>query len=290
MIYSIRHLTEVEYDAPIARAEFNLRLAPWHWPGQAISRHVLRINPEPSLRIEQSGPYCVNTTRIGYETPVEQIEVCNEFEIDVRLGPAPETGPLLAEVAAQALAVQDVSILAPAPYLFASRIAQNDAAIDDWAGQYLDPGADIITVTSSLMSALHFQFTYKTGVTDTATPPHAAFKAREGVCQDFAHIMIIALRSHGIPAAYASGYLRTDPPPGKPRLVGADAMHAWVNVWCGHDLGWVGFDPTNDCLARTDHVQIAMGRDYADVAPIDGTFIGNAQQNMTTSVDVEPIG
>jgi transglutaminase-like putative cysteine protease len=101
--------------------------------------------------------------------------------------------------------------------------------------------------------------------------------------------MIIAARAHGIPAGYVSGYLRTLPPPGKPRLVGADAMHAWVNLWCGEELGWVGFDPTNDKLADTDHIFLGMGRDYSDVAPLDGTFRGAGGQSMTFSVDVAPL-
>jgi transglutaminase-like putative cysteine protease len=137
------------------------------------------------------------------------------------------------------------------------------------------------------MQAVHREFVYQPGVTTSATSPEEAFASRRGVCQDFAHVMIVALRSQGVPAAYASGYLRTVPPPGKPRLVGADAMHAWVMVWCGRELGWVGFDPTNDCLARGDHILIAMGRDYADVAPIDGTFVGSPVQSLTSSVDVE---
>jgi transglutaminase-like putative cysteine protease len=101
--------------------------------------------------------------------------------------------------------------------------------------------------------------------------------------------MIIAARAHGIPAAYVSGYLRTLPPPGMPRLVGADAMHAWAALWCGEELGWVGFDPTNDVFARTDHIFVAMGRDYSDVAPLDGVFHGGAGQAMFFSVDVAPL-
>jgi transglutaminase-like putative cysteine protease len=101
--------------------------------------------------------------------------------------------------------------------------------------------------------------------------------------------MIVAARAWGVPAAYASGYLRTLPPPGRPRLAGADAMHAWVMLWCGEALGWVGFDPTNDMLARGDHIFVAMGRDYADVAPLDGVFHGGAGQAMELAVDVVPV-
>jgi transglutaminase-like putative cysteine protease len=102
--------------------------------------------------------------------------------------------------------------------------------------------------------------------------------------------MIIAARAFGVPAAYVSGYLRTTPPPGQPRLVGADAMHAWVNLWCGEELGWVGFDPTNDLLVGAGHIFTAMGRDYADVAPLDGVFHGGEGQRMKVAVDVVPMG
>src|SRR5690606_8179727 len=109
------------------------------------------------------------------------------------------------------------------------------------------------------------------------------------VCQDFAHILIVALRSAGLPAGYASGYLRTLPPPGKPRLAGVDAMHAWVMLWCGPQRGWIGLDPTNGCITGPDHIIIAFGRDYADVSPIDGVFVGKAAQHLDTSVDVVPM-
>jgi transglutaminase-like putative cysteine protease len=138
------------------------------------------------------------------------------------------------------------------------------------------------------MAALHSEMQYDDGATGADTSPLEAFHQRRGVCQDFAHVMIVAARAHGVPAAYVSGYLRTLPPPGRPRLVGADAMHAWVNLWCGDELGWVGFDPTNNVFAETDHIFVAMGRDYGDVAPLDGVFHGGKGQEMSVSVDVEP--
>jgi transglutaminase-like putative cysteine protease len=138
------------------------------------------------------------------------------------------------------------------------------------------------------METIHSEFDYDDNATVTDTPPSQAFRQRRGVCQDFAHIMIIAARAFGIPAAYVSGYLRTLPPPGQARLVGADAMHAWVNLWCGEEFGWVGFDPTNNLLVEADHIFTAMGRDYSDVAPLDGVFHGASGQLMNVSVDVAP--
>ena len=293
MKYVVRHLTRITYAQPVARARFNLRLSPWtDWGldgSQNLTRHTLRLSPEPAFRKELLGPYCVNTTRIGFEQPIARLEAVSEFTIEVTPGAEPEGGPTVQLVANEALLQRDLSALSPAPYLFGSRIAVLSADIGEWARQYADRDAGIVTAASALMSTIYHDFAYTKGATNSATPPAEAFAKRKGVCQDFAHIMIIALRSLGIPAAYVSGYLRTIPPPGAKRLVGADAMHAWATVWCGNELGWIGFDPTNNRLARENHIQIAMGRDYADVAPIDGIFIGSTPQKMNTSVDVQQL-
>lgn len=287
MKYHVRHSTLLAYSAAVEAARFNLRLVPLPWPGETFGRHDLGIDPVPSIREDSVGPYCVNTTRIGFDFPLRQVEIVSAFDVDVVRVKPTGPGPAVAEVRAAGMAERDISARSAAPYLFASRIAVLDPQIGKWAAGSLGSATRIVPAVSALMSTIHGDFTYRPGVTTSRTPPLDAFRLREGVCQDFAHIMIMGLRSHGIPAAYASGYLRTVPPPGKARLIGSDAMHAWVNAWCGPELGWVGFDPTNDCLVGEDHIQIAMGRDYADVAPIDGIFIGTNLQKVTTAVDVE---
>lgn len=289
MRYSVRHVSKLAYASPVARARFNLRLKPRPRTGQSLERETLSFSPYPAVMEDEAGPYWVNTTQIGFEAPLKRLEVISEFDIELAERALPSTGPSLSVVRQEALTAEDLSDLAPAPYLFASRITSANEAITKWASPLLEPQGDIIAAVSNFMRALHGEFTYAPGKTDSRTAPADAFEARHGVCQDFAHVMIIALRSAGIPAAYVSGYLLTRPPPGKPKLVGADAMHAWVDVWCGRDLGWVGFDPTNDCLAGDDHIAIAMGRDYADISPIDGTFIGSAPQSMKSAVDVERV-
>src|SRR5262249_57426159 len=118
------------------------------------------------------------------------------------------------------------------------------------------------------------------------TPVPEAFAARRGVCQDFAHIMIAGLRGLGLPAGYVSGYIRTIPPPGKPRLQGADATHAWVSAWCGEEIGWLGLDPTNAIDVGNDHIRVATGRDFSDVSPIYGVFVGSGAQALDVKVDV----
>jgi transglutaminase-like putative cysteine protease len=130
---------------------------------------------------------------------------------------------------------------------------------------------------------------YEIGATTVTTTPPMSFALRRGVCQDFAHIMISGLRGLGLPAAYVSGYLRTHRAPGSARLQGADAMHAWVMVWCGAELGWIGFDPTNDMIASDEHIVLATGRDYTDVAPMDGVIVAAGGQRIDVSVHVAPV-
>ena len=286
MIYKVNHVTKLTYPSPVSKARFNVRLTPRLWVGHVMRDYRLTMTPEPEVNEHKFGPYWVNTTAMSFAEPLASLEIESEFMIDIPPSVEVSGSEEVALVRAQALEEQDLADWSPAPYLFASRIARMSEAIADWGALHLSRSAGIVESVSALMAAIHSEFAYAPGKTSFDTPPQDAFDARHGVCQDFTHVMLIALRSYGIPAAYVSGYLRTLPPPGKEKLVGADAMHAWVNVWCGKRLGWIGFDPTNNCLAREDHIPIGMGRDYADVSPLDGTFIGNAPQRMATAVDV----
>jgi transglutaminase-like putative cysteine protease len=152
----------------------------------------------------------------------------------------------------------------------------------------LQPGADIFAVARNLMERIYRDFDYTPGATQTTTPIGEVLETRKGVCQDFAHLMIAALRSAGLPARYVSGYLETVPPPGKKKLQGADASHAWVEVWTPA-FGWIAFDPTNNKLAGDRHIKIAHGRDYFDVQPLRGMFVGSGTQTLQVGVDVERI-
>ena len=286
MRYQVHHRTSIRYDVPVSQARFNIRLRPWGWPGQTILDQSLLFSPNPAERRDEPGPYCVNRSLLGFSRKLSELKIESRFTVEI-VPRVPDTaGPRLVDLRQSALELRDLSVLSPAPYLFASRIADGNFAIGEWASNLLPADQPVIEAANGLMGAINSQFAYRPGTTSSATPPAEAFARREGVCQDFAHVMIVALRSQGIPASYVSGYLRTVPPAGQERLVGADAMHAWVAVWCGEGLGWVGFDPTNNCLALGNHILIGMGRDYADVAPIDGTFVGSAPQHMDTAVDV----
>jgi transglutaminase-like putative cysteine protease len=292
MRYAVRHVTNLKYAQPVRPAQFNVRLRPAAWPGQTVSDYRLAITPRPSQLSEGMGGFHVHETRFGMREPVAKLQVESTFQVEVEEQPfflSATTGPGLADLRELAMRRPDLSPLGPATYISASPRAQPEHEIGGWASRLLDETMPVMEAGRALMMAIHGEFAFDADATEADTPPIQAFRKRHGVCQDFTHIMIIAARAFGIPAAYVSGYLRTLPPPGKARLVGADAMHAWVNLWCGEELGWVGFDPTNGKLADADHIFIGMGRDYADVAPLDGTFRGATSQAMTFSVDVAPL-
>jgi transglutaminase-like putative cysteine protease len=291
VIYSVLHRTEVEYEGAVSLARFNVRLRPAFWPGQTLLEHQLVVAPSPWSIVEESGPWIVNRSRLFIRDPLTRLVIDSRFRMEVSppgFDLAMAITPAVAQVRSLALTHRDLSAHGPAAYLYASSMAPASAAIAEWAAPHLAPDRPVLAAGRALMQAIYREFAYDGKATEADTPPEQAFRQRRGVCQDFAHVMIVAARAHGVPAAYVSGYLRTLPPPGKPRLVGADATHAWAALGCGEELGWVGFDPTNDCLARTDHIFTAMGRDYADVAPIDGVFHGGAGQKMKVSVDVAP--
>lgn len=291
MKYRVRHVTEVKYEALVNLARFNLRLKPAEWPGQTLVSHRLDVSPAPQGIVYETGPFVVNVARLTLARPTASLTVTSEFTVavDRAVPQIAADAPSVAEVRQMALADRGLSARDPASYLFASTIAKTAPEIGDWAAPFLARETSVVAAASALMHAIHDGFVYDSKATTADTPPIEAFHARRGVCQDFAHIMIIALRHFGIPAAYVSGYLRTIPPPGKARLIGADATHAWVNVWCGKGLGWIGFDPTNAMLACGDHIFTAMGRDFADVSPLDGVFIGGGGQRMKVAVEVMPL-
>ncbi len=291
MMFRVTHVTDIRYASAVRLARFNVRLEPVAWPGQRLFDYRLKVSPRPASILTSQGPYVVNTSRLALGEPIASLRIESSFSVQVSPVAVDLAGPCptVAEIRHAAPASRDMTPLAPAAYLFNSQIVSIAAEIGEWAQGCLAPECGILPAGRALCHAIYTQFAYDSDATKTDTPPLAAFRQRRGVCQDFAHIMIAALRTHGIPAAYVSGYLRTIPPPGRPRLVGCDAMHAWVAIWCGEALGWVGFDPTNDVVVQADHITVAMGRDYADVAPVDGVFHGNDGQQLRVAVDVLPV-
>ena len=290
MLYTVRHKTRFRYSFPVSFARCNLRLKPVEWAGQTLEEYELDLSPAARVTGTRPIGYLGNVTRMVMERPTRELSIESRFRIRVDR-PLPvlrPDDPVIGEIAAMARATNDMGVESPANYIYPSPSIPLSAEITAWCSEHLDARRGIVEAGLSLATRIHDRFTYDGSATTVDTTPAEAFEKRHGVCQDFAQIMIAGLRGVGLPAAYVSGYLRTVPPPGKPRLVGADATHAWVVIWCGPRRGWIGFDPTNACLVGSDHIITAMGRDYADVAPIDGVFTGQDGQKIEVSVDVEP--
>jgi transglutaminase-like putative cysteine protease len=290
MLYAIRHVTRFEYAQPVAFARCNLRLKPILWSGQTIEEYALTVEPGGRTYPARAEAGLANVVRLVVEHAANSLTITSSARMRVdRVVPVPSPGdPGLGEIAALARASRDAGPASPASYLFSSPLIPVDRDIAAWCASDLDAGRGVLEAAIVLATRIQREFAFDPTATLVDTPPHEAFAKRGGVCQDFAQIMISGLRAAGLPAAYASGYLRTLPPPGQPRLVGADATHAWVLLWAGPDLGWVGVDPTNGIWMAGDHIVVAIGRDYADIAPIDGIVLGSGAQEMHVSVDVEP--
>ena len=288
MIYDVSHRTRFLYPGLVRFARCNLRLKPVEWDGQQVERHAIAVLPRATVAAPRSGGYPVNVTRIVVEEPARELVVESRFRVAVDR-PAPEvrdSDPSVGEIAAAALVSRDLSPTGPANYLYASPMVPFDPAITAWCAEELAADRGIVAAAYALTRRITRDFRYDGDATELDTSPAEAFANRHGVCQDFAHVMIAGARAVGLPAAYVSGYLRTYPPPGKARLVGADATHAWVMLWCGPERGWLGFDPTNACAMAGDHIVTAVGRDYADISPVDGIFLGRRSQKVDVSVDV----
>ena len=291
MRYSITHATRFHYDYPVRFARCNLRLRPIDWDGQRVEDHQLAIEPAASKTPGRNSGYPVNATRILVDKPATELLVESRAHVVVdRLTPAPAADDIaVAEAGRLAREAKDLGPMGPASYLFPSPLIAAFQEIAAWCAQELKPERGVVEAGLALAQAIQAGFHYDGSATQLDTSPAEAFAKKSGVCQDFAQIMISGARSAGLATAYVSGYLRTTPPPGKERLIGADATHAWVLIWCGPARGWIGFDPTNGVTMGPDHIVTAIGRDYADVAPIDGIFLGREGQKIDVAVDVEPL-
>jgi transglutaminase-like putative cysteine protease len=290
VIYWVRHRTTYTYEAEVTYARCVLRLTPPSTLAQTLLDNAVAITPEPSDRLWRIGPFGEPTLTVVIDKPHKVLVIEATSWVDVHAPPAPDAAasPAWEAVRAAAFEVSSLDADSPAAFLYPTPRTPLTAAITDYARASFPAGRPIVEAGIDLMTRIHAEFVYDSEATTVSTPASEAFKVRRGVCQDFAHIMVAGLRGLGLPAAYVSGYLRTNPPPGRPRLQGADATHAWVSLWCGEQDGWVGFDPTNAILARDDHITLATGRDYSDVAPIDGLTLSPGEQALKVEVDVVP--
>ena len=292
MIYDIRHLTRYEYGSAVTFSHCALRLLPANGPGQTVLSSDLRVVPLPAQMVQRTCFFANRLTILTIETAHHELAVEATATVEINRSDREneyDSEPFEA-VREEAFGSASLDRNSPAHYLHASRLVPRYEPIIEYARKSFPSGRPVFDGAKDLMGRIKADFKYDTKATVVSTPVAEAFSKLRGVCQDFAHIMIAGLRGLGLPAAYISGYIRTIPPPSKKRLEGADAMHAWVSLWCGTSHGWVEFDPTNATMIGNDHIVLAKGRDYADVSPVAGIILGSGEHDVEVRVDVVPRG
>ena len=287
--YDISLRIRYDYATPAAGGRHLVRLLPITRAGsqRLVAGHI-DISPDVNERLESLDFFGNHMVAFALPGHHDHIALKLTARVD-RAAPQP-LGPSVSLNGLEA-ALDDVTTLdadSPLHFRTASPRVPLNAAMTDYGRALLTPDQTTADLLQRLGETLHHDMRFDPEATEVDTPAAEAFEKRHGVCQDFSHIMIASLRGLGIPAGYVSGFLRTIPPAGKPRLEGADAMHAWVRAWCGPQAGWVDYDPTNATIAGQDHIEVAFGRDYSDVAPIKGMMRGASGQRSDQEVDVVP--
>ncbi len=291
MTYNILHQTVYEYAAPVAVSHHVARLEPRDTPYQEQERFSLKIFPEPTLRRERSDYFGNALCIFSIQEVHERLEIVTHSRVSLRSADTTVGESTLSWENAAAMFRDPVSpeVIGPYQFIFDSPQVQASFELADYARESFTKGIPLLAGARDLTRRIFQDFQYDPKATTIATPTEQVWRERRGVCQDFAHLAIACLRSVGLPARYVSGYLRTRPPEGKPRLVGADASHAWFSVYC-HGVGWVDFDPTNNLQPSGEHITVATGRDFGDVSPVAGILTGGGDHEVKVSVDVTEIG
>ena len=289
MQYLVRHRTVYDYKRPVVESHHLARLRPLTDAGQRCLSHQLTIDPEPGVREDRVDAFGNAFTFFAQQAAYEKL--CVEAVSVVETLPGRvvqlEASPSWEEVAD--LLAEDASVvhLEAQPFRFPTVQVPVSDALADYARLGFTPGCPLLAAARDLTGRIFRDFKFDPSATTISTPVETVLRKRRGVCQDFAHLAIGCLRSLGLAVRYVSGYLETAPPPGKPRLVGADASHAWISVYCPRS-GWVDFDPTNNCIPGPRHLRLARGRDYSDVSPLRGVTMGGGGQQPKVMVDVIP--
>lgn len=291
MIYRVRHTTLYRYGAAVDLASHMLHLRVRPLPWQTLRSERLVVQPSPARRSDGLDHFGNRVTWLFLDQPHAEFSVTSEAEVEVRFPDPPmaEATPPWESVAALARA-GGPGAFAASEFLFDSPMVRAIPAAGAYAAPDFPPGRPVLAGLLALNNRIRGEFSFRAGVTTLATPISQVLERREGVCQDFTHLMISALRALGLPARYSSGYIRTRPPPGAERRRGADQSHAWVSAWLGPEHGWVELDPTNGIVARDEHVLLAWGRDYGDISPVRGVILGGGAHALEVAVDLEPIG
>ncbi len=294
--YRVLHETRYDYGAPVSLSQQQLHLAPRVLPWQHCEEHQIDIDPPPTWQRYGRDAFGNPVMWVSFEVPHETLSVHAAMTVEV-LAHRPDVPP---EATSPWEAVRDqlaYSALPPgsddleaARFLFESPFVRVKSDFAAYAADCFPAGSPLLAAAIALMEKIHGEFRFDPEATTVATPVLEVLARKRGVCQDFAHLMIACLRSLGLSARYVSGYLLTHPPPGRPRLVGADASHAWVSLYCpGVGDGWVDLDPTNRLLPDTEHITVALGRDFSDISPLRGIILGGGSHEPEVAVTVLPL-
>lgn len=289
--YRTRHTTRYEYGEGVSVSQHIVHLLPRDNPRQTCSSAVLSISPEPSVRNEWQDYFGNPEAYFAVQEPHRTLIIESRIELEVKAPvPLDPSGtPAWETVGKQAASPQTPDAIDANQFLFDSVMVRASPELAEYAAPSFPEGRPAAEGALDLMRRIFTDFTFDSTATTVATPLTEVLTHRRGVCQDFAHLGVGCLRSIGLPGRYVSGYLRTHPPPGRPRLVGADMSHAWFSVWCGDETGWIDLDPTNDRPVDADYITLAWGRDYDDVSPVRGVILGGWGHTLNVQVDVEPI-
>jgi transglutaminase-like putative cysteine protease len=292
MLYDISLRISYAYGAAGAGGRHVARLLPAELPGeQRLIAGALDIIPRPDERISWTDFFGNNVIEVVFLEAHREVIFSVQARVNRAVGGVSfDMSPALADISRDIGRYRALDAASPHHFLAPSPRIPADSAIADYTAGLLAPGMTVFEAVSAVNLALHHDMAFDSEATTVDTTPGEAFARRGGVCQDFTHVMIAGLRSVGIPAGYVSGFLRTRPPEGQPRLEGADAMHAWVRAWCGAESGWLEFDPTNGLVVNNDHIVVARGRDYSDVSPVKGIVKIAGAHTSDHVVDVAPIG
>ena len=290
MKYKITHTTKYAYSQAVPVCHNLVHLAPRALPVQMCKEFQLLIHPEPFSITHRKDYFGNDVSYFSIDQAHMGLSVTATSQVSVMEPPpvaAAET-PAWENIVRQLKEEHTAGVLDAYQYTFDSPGVKLFPELADYAKASFTENRPILEAVLDLTARINKEFKYDPRATNVNTEISEVFEQRHGVCQDFAHFQIGCLRALNLAARYVSGYLRTNPPPGKPRLVGADASHAWLSVYCGDKAGWIDVDPTNNVQTSADHITFAWGRDYYDVCPIQGTIVGGGEHRMTVSVDVAP--
>jgi transglutaminase-like putative cysteine protease len=290
MIYRVRHVTTYEYEDPVSVSHHILRLTPHNSLRQTCRKTAITIAPQPVDSSRHVDYFGNATTAFTLLEPHDRlvVDATSELEVNALALPDFAGSPPWESVRDSLPFARTDEELNAYQFVFDSARVEGGPELAEYARESFPDGRPLLEAVLDLTRRINHDFRFDTRATEVSTPVETFFEKRRGVCQDFSHLQIACMRSLGLPARYVSGYLRTLPPPGKPRLVGADASHAWCAAW-SPGAGWVDFDPTNNCVPSDGHITVAWGRDYSDVSPIHGVLLGGARHTLDTGVDVMPL-